>query len=68
MAARIKELEAAIDVLRQAVLEVRHAQNSGPNWYTKGSKGLYMQVSMWLNKADEALKSIDSTNNQQDSQ
>jgi len=57
---RIRDLEAVIDVLKQTVAEVRVAQNSGPVWYTKGSKGLYMQVSLWLDKADEAFKSIEA--------
>jgi len=52
------ELIAVIKVLRQAVMEVRAAQDRGPGWYTKGAKGLYMQVRLWLDKSSSALKSI----------
>lgn len=55
---RIDELVAAIKVLRQTVIEVRHAQRSGPGWYTKGDKGLYLQVDLHLNRGEEAIKPI----------
>ena len=53
-----EELIEVIRVLRQTVMEVRHAQNSGPDWYTRGASGLFMQVMTHLDRADEALKSI----------
>jgi len=53
------ELIAVIKVLRQTVMTVRAAQNSGPDWYTKGAKGLYMQVRLHLDRADKAIKSIE---------
>lgn len=55
---RIKELEEALAVVQQTVREVRAAQRRGPSWYTKGAKGLYMQVDLHLYRAEEALKSI----------
>lgn len=61
MAKRIEDLIAVIKVLRQTVMEVSVAQNSGPGWYTKGAKGLYMQVSLHINRAFEALKTIQPT-------
>lgn len=53
------ELIAVIKVLQQTVMEVKAAQNRGPEWYTKGSTGLYVQVRTHLDKADAALKSIE---------
>ena len=53
------ELIAVIKVLRQTVMEVRHAQNQGSRWYTKGESGLFQQVRMHLDKADKAIKSIE---------
>ena len=34
----------AIDVCRQFVLEVSHAMESGPGWYTKGENGLRREM------------------------
>ena len=62
---RIDELEIeslkiikAARVLRQTVMEVRHAQNHGPDWYTRGASGLFMQVMTHLDRADKEIKSI----------
>ena len=55
----LKELESAIEVLRQTLLEVAHAQSAGPGWYTRGSDGLYQQISMWVRKGVEAIGSVD---------
>lgn len=52
---RIAELEAALRVTHQALLEVRHAQECGPGWYTRGESGLYQQVSMWVRRGLEAI-------------
>jgi len=57
---KVEDLLKVIRVLRQTVMEVRHAQHNGPGWYTKGSNGLYMQVSMHLDRASEALEPINS--------
>jgi len=51
----IAKQAAAIEVLRHTVMEVRHAQNVGAEWYTRGAGGLYQQVRLWLDKADAAL-------------
>ena len=59
---REAELMSVIKVLRQTVAEVRHAQNQGPNWYTKGVSGLYIQVRTHLDKAEAALDSIEPIN------
>jgi len=42
-------------VINQMILEVRHAQYNGSDWYTKGDSGLYQQVSLWLGKGTDAL-------------
>jgi len=47
-----------IKIMQQTILEVRHAQYNGSDWYTKGSSGLYQQVSLWLNKGQEAINKI----------
>jgi hypothetical protein len=53
------ELVEALKTARQALMEVDHAQRCGPDWYSKGSSGLYMQVRMWLNRGLEAVKVLD---------
>lgn len=45
----------ALTVAKQALLEIRHAQDSGAGWYTKGESGLFQQVRMWINKATAAI-------------
>lgn len=55
-----EQLIDVIKVLRQTVMEVRHAQHNGPAWYTKGDNGLYSQVRMHLDKASDAMKPIQS--------
>ncbi len=55
---KIKELLEVIRVLRQTVMEVRHAQNQGNSWYTKGEEGLYQQVRLHLDRADRAIESV----------
>ncbi len=47
----------ALKVARQFVLEVAHAQEVGPAWYTKGEPGMYQQVRMWLHRTNEAVES-----------
>jgi hypothetical protein len=53
--AEITQLREALKVAQQALLEVRHAQDAGPSWYTKGGAGLYMQVHVWLRKGLQAV-------------
>jgi hypothetical protein len=57
----IDKLNHVIKVQAQALAEVRHAQDSGSQWYTRGADGLFMQVRMWLDKASEAHAKLTST-------
>jgi len=57
---RIEELEGAIKVLSQMLIEVDGAYRRGPEWYTKGASGLRTQVRMWLDKSYQALKDLDN--------
>jgi hypothetical protein len=49
---------AALKVAYQALLETRHAQDVGSNWYTKGESGLYRQVDMWVRKGMAAIAKV----------
>ena len=51
-----QRLEAALEVCNQMVLEVSHAQQCGPGWYTRGEDGLRAQVDMWVRKASTAIR------------
>ena len=44
-----------LKIMEQALMEVRHAQEVGANWYTRGESGLYQQVSMWVRKGFTAV-------------
>lgn len=46
----------ALETLQTAIREVQHAQSCGANWYTRGEKGLYMQVAMWCRKGSSAAQ------------
>lgn len=48
----------AIETIEQALLEIKHAREVGPGWYTRGAAGRYAQVSMWVHKAHEALEKL----------
>jgi hypothetical protein len=52
---QIEKLRAALKVTHQSLLEFRHAQESGPRWYTRGEDGMYAQVHMWLRKGLDAI-------------
>lgn len=52
------DLIEVIKVLRQTVMEVRAAQDRGPDWYTRGARGLYAQVRLHLDRASEAIRSV----------
>lgn len=52
------KLIAAMKVLRQTIAEVRHAQESGPGWYTNGESGLRAYVRLHLDNADTAIDSV----------
>ena len=57
-----KVLDAAwpdIKTMQQALLEMKHAQSAGPEWYTRGESGLKQQVRMWI---DKGLKSSEAIN------
>jgi len=46
---------AALKVAQQSLLEFSHAQECGPSWYTRGTNGMYQQVSLWF---DRGLKVV----------
>jgi hypothetical protein len=50
----IKSLKETLKINQQALLEVRHAFDAGPQWYTKGESGMRNQVRLWLIKAEAA--------------
>ncbi len=54
----INTLSEVIKILEQTVMEVRHAQQSGARWYTKGDDGLFQQVRLHLDRADKSIKSV----------
>lgn len=51
----IEELRAALKVARQALMEFSHAQECGPQWYTRGESGMYAQVRLWMRRGHEAI-------------
>ena len=57
---RIAQLEAALKVCHQALIETAHAQDVGASWYTRGADGLYRQVHMWVRKGLDAIKACSS--------
>ena len=48
--------DIALRICRQALMEVAHAQQCGPAWYTKGEGGLYSQVRMWVDRGAKAIR------------
>jgi hypothetical protein len=54
--AEIERLRAALEVTAQALREVNHAQECGPEWYTRGAQGLRQQVRMWVRKGQDAAR------------
>lgn len=52
--ARCRVAVEALETAAQARSEVRHAKEVGPNWYTRGERGMHAQVLMWDGKAGEA--------------
>ena len=54
--AECERLREALKVTRQALIEVQHAQESGPGWYTKGGRGMYQQTTMWVRKGLAAAR------------
>lgn len=45
----------ALKTAHQALLEVAHAQDVGPEWYTRGTSALRQQVAMWVKRGLDAL-------------
>ena len=50
----INSLYNDLKTANQALLEVHHAQVSGSQWYTRGERGLSLQVSMWVKRGLDA--------------
>ena len=44
--------------VQQAFMEFAHAQESGPDWYTRGESGLRAQVRLWIGKGATAIKTL----------
>lgn len=53
----------ALKTAHQALLEVAHAQDVGPEWYTRGASGLRQQVGMWVRRGLDALNKARPTEN-----
>jgi RNA polymerase subunit RPABC4/transcription elongation factor Spt4 len=51
----LRSCREILDVCQTALCEVRHAQEQGENWYTKGRTGLYYQVREWVTKGLAAI-------------
>lgn len=49
-------VDEALRVAQQALMEVAHAQEVGPQWYSRGESGLRNQVDMWVRKGLTALQ------------
>jgi hypothetical protein len=62
----IEQLRESIKTMRQALCEVAHAQREGAGWYTRGSSGLYQQVSMWVRRGRDAAEAAEQLINQHD--
>lgn len=52
----IEQLLAVKKVSEQFMLEVSHAMQSGPSWYTKGEDGLRHQIYAWIERMRKALE------------
>lgn len=53
----------ALKTAHQALLEVAHAQDAGPEWYTRGASALRQQVAMWVRRGLDALNKARPTEN-----
>ena len=58
-----RELRAERDALKdrlkianQGFLEIAHAQECGPGWYTRGLNGMWQHVYMWVRRGLEATE------------
>lgn len=52
--ARVGELLEALKVTRQALLEVGHARDVGPEWFTKGQSAHLAHIRHWFEKGCKA--------------
>jgi len=52
---RLRKLEAVREVSQHFLLEVSHAMQCGPGWYTHGENGLRKQIYMWIERERKAL-------------
>lgn len=55
---KVSELREQMKVINQMILEVAHAQNAGPDWYSRGENGLRAQVRMWVERGHIAANKI----------
>ena len=53
-----KRIKKQVKVLQQMVMEVSHAQQKGPGWYTRGTDGMFQQVQMWIGRGQAAIDEI----------
>lgn len=54
----VSDFKEHLSTIKQAFLEVAHAQYNGSAWYTRGESGLYQQVAMWVRKGNAAVDAI----------
>jgi hypothetical protein len=52
----IETNRAALKVAQQSLIELSHAQEVGPSWYTRGENGMYQQVYTHLRRGLEAVQ------------
>lgn len=57
-AAEIDRLRDALKTAQQALMEVQHAQECGPGWYTRGEQGMYQQTCTWVRKGLAAIREV----------
>lgn len=53
-----ERLREALKTARQALMEVQHAQECGPGWYTRGVNGMYQQTTTWVRKGLTAAREV----------
>lgn len=51
---RKAEIVPDVAILRQALLEVQHAREVGPTWFTKGEQGMRSHIQSWLRRGNDA--------------
>lgn len=56
----IERLEKTVETTMQAVRELRHAHDVGPEWYTNGQQGMWAQIKLWTSKATDAFNATHS--------